>query len=74
MKTHNYYRGKAVLFIFLLLSVRHSFAYIDPGTGSMMLQLLLAAIFGALFTIKMYWYKFKQIMKKLFGRNKDDEE
>ena len=30
-------------------------AYIDPGTGSYVLQLLLAGILGALFALKVFW-------------------
>ncbi len=30
-------------------------AYIDPGSGSMFLQLLVAAIAGGLWTLKVYW-------------------
>jgi hypothetical protein len=43
-----------------------AWAYMDPGTGSMMLQLLLASIAGGLVVIKMYWYK----IKKFFSRDK----
>lgn len=34
-------------------------AYIDPGSGSMFLQLLLAAIAGGLWTLKVYWRRLK---------------
>ncbi len=30
-------------------------AYIDPGSGSMFLQLLVAAIAGGLWTLTVYW-------------------
>lgn len=43
-----------------------AWAYLDPGTGSMILQLLIASIAGALVVIKMYWYK----LKKFFSREK----
>lgn len=32
-------------------------AYLDPGTGSMILQGLIAGIAVAWFTIKTYWYR-----------------
>ena len=50
-------------------------AYFDPGTGSQLLQLLLASILGALFTIKMYWKKFKGFFKNILFRKdqKKDE-
>ena len=37
-------------------------AYIDPGSGSMFLQLLLAAIAGGLWTLKIYWRRLKNFL------------
>lgn len=39
-------------------------AYLDPGTGSMILQGLIAGVALAWFTIKTYWYK----LAALFGK------
>jgi len=33
-------------------------AYLDPGTGSMVLQLLLGGIAGAVVILKLYWSRF----------------
>ena len=44
-------------------------AYLDPGTGSMLLQLLIAGVLGALFTIKMWWYRVKQSFARLMGKD-----
>ena len=38
-------------------------AYLDPGTGSMILQLLIGGVAGALIIIKLYWSRLKQIVK-----------
>ncbi len=32
-------------------------AYLDPGTGSAVIQLVVAGVMGGLFVIKMYWHK-----------------
>jgi hypothetical protein len=40
------------------------FAYLDPGTGSLALQMSVAGMLGALFMLKGYWRQFKH---KLFG-------
>ncbi|MCP4842410.1 MAG: hypothetical protein GY887_11825 [Halieaceae bacterium] len=60
-----------------LLSVSQgAFAYLDPGTGSMILQGVIAAIAVVGFTIKSYWYK----IRAFFGKGgsasllDDDEE
>lgn len=36
-----------------------AFAYLDPGTGSLLLQGLIGAIAVGAFTVKLYWQKFK---------------
>jgi hypothetical protein len=43
-------------------------AYIDPGSGSYILQLALALIFGSLFAIKLFWSRIKGFLKRLFSR------
>ncbi len=37
--------------------------YLDPGSGSYLLQILLAAILGGAFALKLYWNK----IRSLFG-------
>ncbi len=48
-------------------------AYLDPGAGSMILQMLIAGIMGALFTIKMYWYRIKAWFARVMGREVEAE-
>lgn len=48
-------------------------AYFDPGTGSMVLQLLMAGILGFLFTLKTYWGKLKGFVKNLVGKNSTND-
>ncbi|RLC57799.1 MAG: hypothetical protein DRI30_03640 [Chloroflexi bacterium] len=43
-------------------------AYLDPGAGSLMLQMLVAGILGGLYTIKLYWYRLKAYVDRLFDR------
>lgn len=38
-------------------------AYLDPGTGSMILQLLLGGIAGAAVILKLYWHRFLNVFK-----------
>jgi hypothetical protein len=40
--------------------------YLDPGSGSFLIQLLLAALLGIGVAAKMYWYK----IKSFFGGKK----
>jgi hypothetical protein len=60
----------AFCFNIYLGTVSPAWAYLDPGTGSMMLQLMLASIAGGLVVIKMYWHK----IKKFFSRDKRDAQ
>jgi hypothetical protein len=39
-------------------------AYIDPGTGSLIIQAIVAALAGLLLYIKLYWHKIKNIFSK----------
>ena len=43
-------------------------AYIDPGTGSLIIQFLIASAVGALFLIKVYWNKVKAFFSNLSSR------
>jgi hypothetical protein len=38
--------------------------YIDPGSGSVILQVALAAILGAGVFLKLFWGKIKSLFKK----------
>ena len=43
----------------VLVGTENAYAYLDPGTGSMLLQGLLAAIAGSVVAVKLYWGKIK---------------
>ena len=48
--------------------------YLDPGSGSYLLQLLIAGILGALFALRLYWRQVKGFFLKLLKRGGDEEE
>ena len=50
------------IFIFILFPVR-AMAYLDPGSGSMILQIILGGIAGLLLIIKFYWDRFLKMIK-----------
>ena len=52
----------------LLFSVKPAHAYLDPGTSSMILQLLLGGVAGALVVGRLYLEKIKSLIAGLFGR------
>ena len=49
-------------------------AYLDPGSGSYLLQLLIAGALGALFALRLYWSRVKGFFSNIFSRSEDDEE
>ena len=42
-------------------------AYIDPGTGSLMIQLLIGVLAGAAVAARIYWVRVKGFFKNLFS-------
>lgn len=48
----------ALTAIFIFVSAAPVFAYLDPGTGSMILQLLAAGVAGAIVVGRLYWHRF----------------
>jgi hypothetical protein len=58
----------AILSILALLCTANSYAYLDAGTGGMLIQLLLGGIAVVGTFIKIYWQKIKAFTKKLFSK------
>ncbi len=63
-----------VLALFCLIFTKKAYAYIDPGTGSYILQIIMAALLGGLFTVKLYWKKIRIFFKNLFSRREKREK
>jgi len=65
---------KALLMIALPLLLLPSIAqaYLDPGTGSYALQILIGAVLGGLFTLGMFWRRVFAFVRGLFRRKGDD--
>ena len=57
-------------FIFFVPSA-NAYAYLDPGTGSMILQALLGVLAAVGAYITLYWRKFKNLINKIFQKKKD---
>lgn len=43
--------------------------YIDPGTGSLVIQVLIASLVGGLFMLKVYWRKVKAFVLRRRNKN-----
>lgn len=44
------------------------FAYLDPGSGSYVFQVLMAFLFAAAFTMRTYWRRFLDFLKRTFRK------
>ena len=55
----------SAILILLDLSVREAFAYLDPSSGSLVVQMILGALVGIGVTLKIYWYKIKERLGRI---------
>lgn len=49
-------------------------AYLDPGTGSMVVQAMVAAFFAFFLAIKVYWRRIKLFFTALFSTSPEDKD
>jgi hypothetical protein len=61
---------KKILYLSLLAHHGVAFAYLDPGTGSMIIQSLVAGIAAGFYFISMYFSKIKMFIFEKFNKNK----
>jgi len=50
----------AALAVVVLFIAAPAYAYIDPGSGSMLIQLLTGGAAGAVILARLYWRRFKE--------------
>ena len=63
-------KNKIIIFLFFFILTTKAHAYLDPGTGSIILQAIIGA-FAAFFTsIYIFWNKVKNFYKKIFKKIK----
>ena len=60
---------RTLVVLLAVLFSPHAHAYLDPGTGSYILQLAAAGILASMFTLRMYWTKVKDWFRS-FGKAK----
>ena len=58
--------------VLMLISTDSAFAYLDPGTGSMLLQVILGGMAAVGVALKLYWHKIRVAMG--LGRKADDRD
>jgi hypothetical protein len=60
--------------LLFLAFIPSAHAYIDPGSGSFLLQMALASAIGGMLTIKMYFNSFKAKLKSILGLKPKNED
>jgi hypothetical protein len=69
-------RTSKLIFFFLLdfvfFSRSPAYAYLDPGTGSYLIQMGIATFLGLLIGAKMFWHSIKMFVAGLFGKRPAD--
>lgn len=48
--------------------------YLDPGSGSYIIQLIIASLLGAAFIVRASWSKIKTFFKSTFNNSEDEIE
>ena len=56
-----------------LLFIKSAYAYLDPGTGSMMLQVILGGIAAVGVAIKLYWHRLRAALGMAKKEDSEDE-
>lgn len=49
-----------------------AYAYIDPGSGSIVIQMLIGALVGVGITAKVYWHKIKFKIQDKFSKQSNE--
>lgn len=68
--TFNEYTGFSTKVLFIVsffisgFIFNDAYAYLDPGSGSAVIQVIIGAIAGIGITLKIYWYKIKEKLSR----------
>ena len=69
----------AIFFLgYIFYSERAAYAYLDPGSGSILLQILLGGFAGIVILLKLFWQRFLSLFgiikkEKMLSKSQDDQ-
>ena len=73
MKKTNHLVGPTLLLLVLVLASAQALAaYIDPGSGSYLLQILVAGLLGASFAVKRFWGNIVAVFRRSESSDEDN--
>mgnify|MGYP001119970506 FL=1 len=61
--------NKTLFFLYFFLFTSSAHAYLDPGTGSIILQAIVGAFAAFVSTLYIFWEKVKIFFRKVFKKN-----
>lgn len=68
---NNMFKYLGVSLLFIGMTIGDAQAYVDPGSGSVIVTTILGLIAAIGYTFRKYFYK---VRRKLFGTKPEDEE
>jgi hypothetical protein len=63
----------AALAFALLATAWPAHAYVDPGSGSFLFQMLVAGMLSLAFTVRHYWTQLRAFVRRLFSNGAPDD-
>jgi hypothetical protein len=63
----------AAVLVAAALSPSRACAYLDPGTGSYVVQVVIAALVGSGFALKIFWRRIADFFRRHFSRRDTDD-
>jgi hypothetical protein len=61
--------NKTIFFLYFFLFTSSAYAYLDPGTGSIILQAIVGAFAAFFSTLYIFWEKVKIFFRKAFKKD-----
>jgi len=62
-------RIQTAIFLAVLLTwIAPAHAYLDPATGSILLQGLIAGVAGLVVVLRLYWQRLKALFRRMLGQ------
>ncbi len=70
IKTKTLYTSLNFVVIFFLVFPANVYAYLDLGSGSYIIQVLIGTLLGSIYAIKVYWKNIRTMISNLFFKGK----
>lgn len=64
-------KKQLILLLLVLATSQPLYAYLDPGSGSFIIQMIIASVLGGFYAIKLYW---KRLVGFFKGTTDEDED